>query len=1259
MELAIEEEDRLIVENEVTMASTSIKEDESSTVDETAIAAIEALVQIGEQTAELSLRTGSPTEDETMEAAGEEDLKIGEDEPLASSSIDEKALFEPSLTRTRTTTDDETMEAAKALVEPPIMTKTALKLETAEVAGDETVEASTKEDEQIISSGPPKASLVTQDLDDPEAEKNRLVILDSDQSMEEEAVALDNKSGDTLEVGQLGPPPLRLFPPTPVVDPETRFVMSPSSKKQWFRGFLEKGLSQDYLDAVIEIVLDFKRCDYRLVHRILPDVKDPEYQQVTDATLAGSVYLIVFGFPSCHKDRLYSEEDCLRCVHDSGPPDVANDFLQVQSTKLSKTLAASFQYSMYAALMHKYSSFMDMWLAVDHVQFYQSWVSRSIGSYSPNIFLLPLDYTQSNVEEMFWPIYKNTACAYQEPFMRNMWKHVHPASFLRNKKNKRELRRETWRKDPSGDSTFVTTKDTRPKDVDPIAPWDYDIFKCKLICFCANNKAHFGLFAALNPGKLVHGNKSKKLECALASLDSISGRQSPLPRDTRWLDYTYFLLNVCYDILTWVAEQDESDITSLAEPELEVIFHTCMSETRREAGGFFNRSNMRPERLPSAKQQRDGYNCGVYASLNWSMFVEVERDQSSLWDSINTLDDLDTSIVKPFWERQQNDQNRLIHFRYKLCRLMEYFLWKHVSKKDRSYIAIGRHPLPPDWKYPKKLPVGFHYPPCADGPIPLAYQEVADETDAPAVDENRLPPERVQVDHYGFSIPNDCSDLSDTSEENLMSLGADWVKDLKKRCEWDKYVILPSVDLTGETKKNLQLCKKAFNTWLNKNNKLSRLNFEKRKKLFDKSWAAYEEHLANTPYKDKPNKKRKQAPLPTTKSPGKTPNMDLDEGLVDTSDDTDEEDCAKAKTRSALERKRLGKTEKRKLELLAQKTEAERVQRKEDQAQKRKAKLGADELTKIRKAEALAKLPQDQQDIEKSLEILPQVFKKGAGRNLIQRVNNEIATFFPVTERTELTKKEVTQLAKIRYMRKDLNIGYLMNQYEALQMIPIPGKKAKKTVRVERLNPGWMRERFTEKFLQLVRTVSKRRSTQYKWIHVPVGEARVEDKAPTEITTNVHVQYPQNDHQTCLFKSVASAMHYLLKKDLASALSSIATKYVDIPVTDQLNELCSVVEEKQDDVLVTKWLTKKRVKKFHFNHTRNDRWVLTIIPLGHDGGIGHAISIVGDYIFDSTQTHALKFSKVALDWCCANDRGFQGVYMAVSFAFRKHITFDI
>jgi hypothetical protein len=101
----------------------------------------------------------------------------------------------------------------------------------------------------------------------------------------------------------------------------------------------------------------------------------------------------------------------------------------------------------------------------------------------------------------------------------------------------------------------------------------------------------------------------------------------------------------------------------------------------------------------------------------------------------------------------------------------------------------------------------------------------------------------------------------------------------------------------------------------------------------------------------------------------------------------------------------------------------------------------------------------------------------------------------------------------------------------------------------------------------------------------------------------------------------------LQKKNLPSALSSIATKYVKIPVTDQAKELYHVAKEKQCNILVTKWLTRKRLTQLNIHNSRNDQWVLTIRD------IGHGVSIVGDLLFDSsTQMHALKFCKEALDW---------------------------
>jgi hypothetical protein len=58
--------------------------------------------------------------------------------------------------------------------------------------------------------------------------------------------------------------------------------------------------------------------------------------------------------------------------------------------------------------------------------------------------------------------------------------------------------------------------------------------------------------------------------------------------------------------------------------------------------------------------------------------------------------------------------------------------------------------------------------------------------------------------------------------------------------------------------------------------------------------------------------------------------------------------------------------------------------------------------------------------------------------------------------------------------------------------------------------------------------------------------------------------------------------------------------------------------------------------------------------------VGHAITIVGDLIFDSTQSHALKLGNTnSLDWCCANDRGIESIYMAIKSAWKKHQTFNI
>jgi hypothetical protein len=63
----------------------------------------------------------------------------------------------------------------------------------------------------------------------------------------------------------------------------------------------------------------------------------------------------------------------------------------------------------------------------------------------------------------------------------------------------------------------------------------------------------------------------------------------------------------------------------------------------------------------------------------------------------------------------------MINFRCILCQLIEFFLDKRLVKKQHSMIAVGGHPLPDNWVYPKKLHANTRLPPCVGGPIPTAF----------------------------------------------------------------------------------------------------------------------------------------------------------------------------------------------------------------------------------------------------------------------------------------------------------------------------------------------------------------------------------------------------------------------------------------------------------------------------------------------------------------------------------------------------------
>jgi hypothetical protein len=73
---------------------------------------------------------------------------------------------------------------------------------------------------------------------------------------------------------------------------------------------------------------------------------------------------------------------------------------------------------------------------------------------------------------------------------------------------------------------------------------------------------------------------------------------------------------------------------SVVAPDFLFDFEKCRADTESKKGGFFN-GNMRPERLPSAKGQADGSNCGTYVLLG-VCFVQ-SNVRPALRTKINTL----------------------------------------------------------------------------------------------------------------------------------------------------------------------------------------------------------------------------------------------------------------------------------------------------------------------------------------------------------------------------------------------------------------------------------------------------------------------------------------------------------------------------------------------------------------------------------------------------------------------------------------------
>ena len=84
--------------------------------------------------------------------------------------------------------------------------------------------------------------------------------------------------------------------------------------------------------------------------------------------------------------------------------------------------------------------------------------------------------------------------------------------------------------------------------------------------------------------------------------------------------------------------------------------------------------------------------------------LKFNRERPELWDGIRNSTDLVEKIITPFWSQQKPVSERIIHFRYKLYRLMETIMDKQFKPNRRNAIPLAHYHLPKAWV--PVLPVG-------------------------------------------------------------------------------------------------------------------------------------------------------------------------------------------------------------------------------------------------------------------------------------------------------------------------------------------------------------------------------------------------------------------------------------------------------------------------------------------------------------------------------------------------------------------------
>jgi hypothetical protein len=183
-----------------------------------------------------------------------------------------------------------------------------------------------------------------------------------------------------------------------------------------------------------------------------------------------------------------------------------------------------------------------------------------------------------------------------------------------------------------------------------------------------------------------------------------------------------------------------------------------------------------------------------------------------------------------------------------------------------------------------------------------------------------------------------------------------------------------------------------------------------------------------------------------------------------------------------------------------------------------------------------------------------------------------------------------------------------------------------------RLDIEFVESNFSAQFLKLVRDEACNKKNEF--FHVPPGAPRTDDGHVLIDDTYPAVEYRQRNDATCLFCSFASALHFLGLHETAAIIAAFASEFSADTAKGWYNwdALLQIMHEH------CCWLVPMKIYGSKFDIFEDCDMFPKLVSLeASDGGTQHAITIVGNLIFDANCSRALKLTEAALDHCCSTD----------------------